>query len=59
MEKISTPEKPKDPESFLEGYRKSPQVKGDRRKELIRSVLLHTVDPKGMLLRQVSKRTRK
>ena len=59
IEKISTPEKPKDPESFLEGYRKSPQVKGDAKKELIRSVLLHTIDPKGMLLRQISKRTRK
>jgi uncharacterized SAM-binding protein YcdF (DUF218 family) len=59
MEKINTPEKPKDPKSFLEGYRKSPQVKGDRKKELIRSILLRTIDPKGKILRQVSKRTRK
>jgi len=50
---------PKSSLEFLRAYRNSAQIKGDRKKEIIRSILLHTIDSKGMLLRQVSKRTRK
>lgn len=49
----------RNPKLFIEGYRKSSQVKKDRQKEIIRSILLHTIDGKGMLLRQITKKTRK
>jgi len=55
MKKISTPEKPKDPYGFLEGYRNSPQVVGDRKKERIRARLLRTIDRRGFFLRQIAK----
>jgi len=59
MERNNTENHPKNPQQFLKNYRGSIEVRKDGLKEFIRWGMLHTIDPKGMLLRQVSKRTRK
>jgi uncharacterized SAM-binding protein YcdF (DUF218 family) len=50
---------PGNPESFLKAYNNSSQVEKDRWKEMIRSILLSTIDKKGLLLRKITSRTRK
>jgi len=47
------------PNSFPDNYNNTPIVKKERQKELIRSILLNTIDRKGKLLRQVARLTRK
>jgi uncharacterized SAM-binding protein YcdF (DUF218 family) len=46
------------PEFFVKTYSNSPLVKREKKKELIRSILLFTIDPKGRLIRQITKRQR-
>jgi uncharacterized SAM-binding protein YcdF (DUF218 family) len=46
------------PELFVSMYRNSPNVKKEKKKELIRKFLLHTVDRRGKLIRLVTSRTR-
>ena len=47
------------PELFVESYHRSPLVKQERRRELVRTILLYTIDRRGRLLREVTKRQRK
>ncbi len=44
--------------AIVEAWEVSDRVKKERQKERVRSVLLHTIDPKGKLLRQVTERMR-
>ena len=46
------------PEFFVKAYSSSSLVKREKRKELIRSLLLFTIDPKGQLIRHITKRQR-
>jgi len=49
----------KKPELFVESYSNSPLVKREKRKERVRTILLYTIDRRGRLLREVTKRQRK
>jgi len=43
---------------LVERWRASGRIKKEYKKELVRSVLLHTIDPKGKLIKQITQRTR-
>jgi uncharacterized SAM-binding protein YcdF (DUF218 family) len=45
--------------AYVMGWQGLKRVRSEYRKELVRKALLHTVDPRGKLLRRVTERSRK